>query len=778
MGLAVFSLFFLSPAVFAADGFAESVTGGEGGLVFTATTASAFEGYVESSLTCIVEVSGTIDLVGRNVKINSNKTIRGISPGTTIIGQLGFRDNASNIIIERLNITNPDDYGDGDGINVRDRISRLFITKCTLYDCADGCIDITVASDNITVSWCKFYYTADTGHNFVNLIGGDDGDIGDRGKLHITFHHNWWSSRCDQRMPRVRFGRVHIYNNYYDCPGNSYCIASNKEAECLIENNYFNRVDDPYEITPTIPPDGKIKASENIFITCSGDIDIGMDDVFTPPYSYSLDDTVLVPSIVQIGAGADGNDIPPIPPGFGTILCERWTGIVGSTVGTLTSNPDFPDNPTGAFPFSTLETPTNWANYYGSRIRGYLHPPTDGSYTFWIASNDYSKLWLSTDGNPANASLIAEVPGWTNSREWDKYPEQQSSPIYLYGGQKYYIEVLHKENSGDDNLSVAWEGPGISQRLIHCPYLSPWFKGFYGDITGNKMVDINDLSDFLGTWLEDDCTESAELDSNGDCTINFHEFTMLAENWLETIPQTLLPSIPANLKASGGYETAWLDWDDNPEGDLYGYNLYRSTTYGDEYTKLNSQLLIDSEFTDNDVNNGIIYYYVTTAKDALSNESGYSNEVTAIPSSVGGVSVNIQENTNLLGFCEVDGNIEDDYSGYTGPGYANTTDASGAGIRWCVNILADDTYTLAWRFANASSNRPARLLINDLEEVSSISFPSTGGWTIWSEVSVDVSLTTGIKNIRLEATGGSGLANIDYITVTGSYPEIATCSVR
>ena len=30
----------------------------------------------------------------------------------------------------------------------------------------------------------------------------------------------------------------------------------------------------------------------------------------------------------------------------------------------------------------------------------------------------------------------------------------------------YYIEALHKEGAGGDNLAVAWQGPGISQQVI------------------------------------------------------------------------------------------------------------------------------------------------------------------------------------------------------------------------------------------------------------------------------------------------------------------------
>jgi hypothetical protein len=67
-----------------------------------------------------------------------------------------------------------------------------------------------------------------------------------------------------------------------------------------------------------------------------------------------------------------------------------------------------------------LEGPINTAENYGARIRGYIHPPASGAYTFWLASDDYGALYLSTNDNPTNAARIAYVDGWTNSREWTK----------------------------------------------------------------------------------------------------------------------------------------------------------------------------------------------------------------------------------------------------------------------------------------------------------------------------------------------------------------------
>jgi aryl-phospho-beta-D-glucosidase BglC (GH1 family) len=163
--------------------------------------------------------------------------------------------------------------------------------------------------------------------------------------------------------------------------------------------------------------------------------------------------------------------------GSGTILREYWTNIPGLTVTDLTSNANYPNNPSGSEQLTSLEGPTDWNDNYGTRIRGYIHPPMTGSYTFWVAGDDYTSLTLSMDDSPSNARRIASIEGWTNPREWGKYASQQSSAIALTAGERYYIEVLHKEAYGGDNVAVAWEGPGISRTVIPGTCLSPYESG-------------------------------------------------------------------------------------------------------------------------------------------------------------------------------------------------------------------------------------------------------------------------------------------------------------
>jgi hypothetical protein len=175
----------------------------------------------------------------------------------------------------------------------------------------------------------------------------------------------------------------------------------------------------------------------------------------------------------------------------GAILREYWTSITGGAVSDLTNNANYPFNPSGSSEPTSFEAPTDWADYYGTRMHGFLYPATTGVYTFWIASDDNSELWLSTNDDPINKARIAYVPGWTNPREWTTYAEQRSSSIALTAGQKYYIEALHKEDGGNDNLAVAWEGPGISRQVIDGQYLSPWTGSWVATDVQGDMRGVN-----------------------------------------------------------------------------------------------------------------------------------------------------------------------------------------------------------------------------------------------------------------------------------------------
>lgn len=147
---------------------------------------------------------------------------------------------------------------------------------------------------------------------------------------------------------------------------------------------------------------------------------------------------------------------------------ELWTGLSptpGNTLAALTNttyNPNWPDRPNPAYPrvSTDFETGVNTGmNYYGQRLRTFVVPPTNGACTFWISSDDSSQLFLSSDEDPAHKRLVAWVSGWTSSREWFKEPNQQSAPVVLAAGRRYYLEALMQQGQGGDNLAVRWQLP-------------------------------------------------------------------------------------------------------------------------------------------------------------------------------------------------------------------------------------------------------------------------------------------------------------------------------
>ena len=175
--------------------------------------------------------------------------------------------------------------------------------------------------------------------------------------------------------------------------------------------------------------------------------------------------------------------------GTGGITWEVWYNISGNNLTNLLNNANFPNNPDDTDIMISLEGPQNLAENYGSRMYGFLLPPSTGNYTFWIASDDYSELWLSSNIDPGNVSKIAYVNGATGYQEWEKYSSQKSAEIYLRGGVPYYITVLHKEGAVGDNLSVAFSGPGINRQLVPGEYLMPYADDYnWGPIFSSDRI--------------------------------------------------------------------------------------------------------------------------------------------------------------------------------------------------------------------------------------------------------------------------------------------------
>jgi hypothetical protein len=166
-----------------------------------------------------------------------------------------------------------------------------------------------------------------------------------------------------------------------------------------------------------------------------------------------------------------------------------------------------------------------------------------------------------------------------------------------------------------------------------------------GDFNGDGKVDLaitdqndNSVSILLGNGdgtfqnpLEfttgNFATGVAAGDFNGDGRLD-----LAVANFNSSTVSVLLrlPQPATNLMVSGVTTgQVALTWTSSLSTGIAGYNVYRATTSGGLYTKINSATVTASAFTDMTVVSGTTYYYVVTSVDSGSLESVFSNEVSA-----------------------------------------------------------------------------------------------------------------------------------------------------
>ena len=190
------------------------------------------------------------------------------------------------------------------------------------------------------------------------------------------------------------------------------------------------------------------------------------------------------------------------------ISFERFDNIGGRLISDMLLDENFTTGiPSYKARLNSFEMPENVGDEYAARFRGYITPPSTGGYTFRVAGDDQVVVLLSTDDTRANIAPIAAVTnytgtltfnedpnnttiplgipgyeGWTFWRSWLasdaselKYPHQQSQMVNLTQGQRYYVEVLYKEELFGDHMSLAWQKPGsVNFDLILCNDVEPY----------------------------------------------------------------------------------------------------------------------------------------------------------------------------------------------------------------------------------------------------------------------------------------------------------------
>lgn len=303
-------------------GFGAGTTGGAGGPEVTVTTIEELISAAASAGPLIINVKGNLVHSnasgggdGDRIWVSSNKTIQGADSNASVDANFSNAredESCSNIIFRNIKLSNVDGKGTGDAIEFTNGVSKIWIDHVTFGQCKDGALDFKRGADLATVSWCKFDYTdGSAGHNYANLVGHSDAypEL-DRGKLRVTFHHNWYTAHAHQRMPRVRYGQVHVFNNYYapalrppdkTGTGPDYIIGVGVEAQILLEGSYFENPNGhvwtdqtawynwyPVAKCTQACAEGKIQWTEdNYFAEGTKPATWAANsDVFDPPYEY------------------------------------------------------------------------------------------------------------------------------------------------------------------------------------------------------------------------------------------------------------------------------------------------------------------------------------------------------------------------------------------------------------------------------------------------------------------------------------------------------------
>jgi pectate lyase len=306
-------------------------TGGAGGTEVTVTSMADLQKYAKTSGKYIIWVKGVMGSYGTRgngnsdrVVLTSDKSILGL-PGAHVKGGFDI-NNVKNVIIRNLIVEGPGAVdndggtaGEGrqDAISIVNEAKNIWLDHVTVMDGEDGNADVTKASDFVTMSWCKFTYTSKShpsgtsgmSHRFCNLIGGSDTEkssagTSSEGKLNVTFYKSWWAEGVAERMPRVRFGKVHVANCLFNSTdaGQGHCVRAAFKANLLVENNVFIGQKKPIDLFDN--DFTAITVKNNTFTNCSGNT-AGSGTAFSPSYTLAMSATSSLQSeITNASSGA------------------------------------------------------------------------------------------------------------------------------------------------------------------------------------------------------------------------------------------------------------------------------------------------------------------------------------------------------------------------------------------------------------------------------------------------------------------------------------------
>lgn len=246
------------------------------------------------------------------LSIGSNKTIIGKGPGVVVQGNVNL-SGSSNVILRNMTIrgnscsTYDECRAGSDAVSVQNSAHHIWLDHLDVADGQDGNLDITKEADYVTVSFAKFHYTYNKEHRFSNLISSSDDSFDDRNKLQVTYMNCWWGERVNQRMPRGRFGKVHILNNFFNSQDSGQIIhGPGVEVSYIIEGNFYEVASGTQSIKADYGTVTSVVAKNNTGNASGMNQTLGGPE-FDIPYAFSALASSQVKALVTAPEGGAGN---------------------------------------------------------------------------------------------------------------------------------------------------------------------------------------------------------------------------------------------------------------------------------------------------------------------------------------------------------------------------------------------------------------------------------------------------------------------------------------
>ncbi|OMO58718.1 Pectate lyase/Amb allergen [Corchorus capsularis] len=241
-------------------GFDRGTTGGKNGPFYLVTDSSDDDvvnpkpgtlrhAVIQTGPLWIIFARSMVIKLNQELIMTSDKTIDGRGANVHIAYGAGITIQfIRNVIIHNLHIhdivkasggmirNSVDHFGfrtgsDGDGISLFGA-TNVWLDHLSMYNCSDGIIDAIEGSTAITISNCHF-----TNHNKVMLFGPSDASSIDE-KMQITIAFTHFGKGLVQRMPRCRWGFIHVVNNDYT-HWLMYAIGGSSHPTIISQGNRF-----------------------------------------------------------------------------------------------------------------------------------------------------------------------------------------------------------------------------------------------------------------------------------------------------------------------------------------------------------------------------------------------------------------------------------------------------------------------------------------------------------------------------------------------------------